>query len=90
MVKMANIDHSNINKGELLTSYLVDVNMTIRRFMKELHDGYNREPLAEISYNTVSKKLNELTLIITNMIFSENENIFASLRFKHILMTYQE
>ena len=86
--KMAgHIDHGFL-AGELLTGYVIEANYTVRRAMKELHNEYNRNPLKEINEDIVQTKLDELLMNVTNRIFGENDNIFASLQLKQILLTY--
>ena len=86
--KMAGHVEHGFTEGELLTSYVVDTNYAVRRVMKELHDGYNRNPLKNITVDSLQQNLDELLMNIVNRVFGENDNIFSSIQLKQILLTY--
>jgi hypothetical protein len=74
--------------GELLTSYIADIHYTVRRLMKELHEGYTRKPLVDISPSSAQVFLEEMLMNIINRVFGEKDNIFAAIQMKQILLTH--
>lgn len=84
-------------QGELLSSFLVGLRDLARQFFKLFHDGYNREPLGndifKISIDDrimiIEKKIHEVILKCLNLLIGEKDNIYASVNYKYLLLTFQ-
>jgi hypothetical protein len=82
--------------SELLSSYLLDLSVILMRFMRELHDGYNRNPFGPEVFelpsmdkvSSIRKQLDNLVLNVLNQIISDKENIYASLNYKYLLLNF--
>jgi hypothetical protein len=78
---------------ELLSSYILDLRDTTRKFMKEFHDLYNRDPLAQEIFDksnmtTINHRIETiLTTAITNQI-SDKDNLYQSLNYKYLLLNF--
>jgi hypothetical protein len=78
---------------ELLSTFLLSTETLSRRFMKELHDGYNRSPLDEAVFklsaeersNKIIEKLDFIVLDIVNNLISVKSNMFSGLFYKRFL-----
>lgn len=77
--------------SELLISYLYDLEKQTNRFMKALHNGYNRAPIDEDQINTVviKKHLNDLLEKIINQQISNSDNIYIMLNFKYLILNFR-
>lgn len=78
---------------EILSSYLLDLRDTTRRFMKDLHDSYNREPLplevfSSHDVTTIQNKLDSTLNVSINNQISENDNLYSSLNYKYLILNY--
>lgn len=78
---------------ELLSSYILDLRDSNRKFMKDLHDTYNRDPinkdiLEKNDMSMINQKIEQvLTAAITNQINDKN-NIYQSLNYKYLLLNF--
>lgn len=81
---------------ELLSSFIVELEDITRRFMKDLHDGYNREPFKKEVYtlpvhdkmSAINKKIEEIINKTLQTIIGINENIYSALNYKYLLLNY--
>jgi len=82
---------------ELLSSYLLELKNIMSRFMKELHDGYNRAPLLDEVFekkdeyskaNTIIEKLEKIVLVAIETLISDGENIYSELNYKYLLLNF--
>lgn len=79
---------------ELLSSYILSLRKLSNRFMKELHDAYNRNPLNDEVFNGSNKvsqindKLDEIFIKLFNTLISDKSNIYSSLNYKYLLLNF--
>jgi hypothetical protein len=81
---------------ELLSSFMVDLEDISRRFMKDLHDGYNRDPLKKEVFDlppyekasAIGKKLEDILNKTIQTVISDKENIYSALNYKYLLLNY--
>jgi len=81
---------------ELLSSFLVILQDMSRKFMKDLHDGYNRDPLPsnifELSndekINAITGKINEILLKNINILITDKDNIYSVMNYKYLILNY--
>ncbi len=89
-------DGGRFSFSELLASFLVDLDALVNRFMKELHDGYNRNLLPKTVFkepkpqkvSIISKKLEEILLKALMTVLSDKENIYSSINYKYLLLNF--
>jgi hypothetical protein len=89
-------DASNFQFHETFTTFLVDLDKAAIRFMKNLHDGYNREPLnPSVFKEKLTSKKNKIytyieTLVnkIINTIINNNDNIYNNINYKDMLLNF--
>ncbi len=102
MLNMFNIG-SNVTKyefsagafpfHEILSAYVVDLQQMCDRFMREVHDGYNRNPLsAEVfeqkDNSDVIKKIDSIILAVVHMLITTNDNIYAYMNYKYMILNF--
>jgi hypothetical protein len=81
---------------ELLASYIKELRFISMRFMKELHDGYNREPLNDSIFTTPKKEkrrtiIDKLESIIKASVLitiDSKTNIYSIMTYKYNLLNY--
>lgn len=79
---------------ELLSSYILGLQKLSNRFMKELHDAYNRNPLDDEVFNSSDKmqqindKLDEILIKLFNTLISDKSNIYSALNYKYLLLNF--
>lgn len=91
----------NYNAGafpfeELLASYLKELNFISQRFMKELHDGYNRDPISDEIFKGPNKdkrriimdKLEEIIKSAILITVDNTSNIYSTIITKYNLLNY--
>lgn len=81
--------------SELLASYVNELKYITQRFMKELHDAYNRNPLkeefklpAEKRLQLIKEKLNDVLNKTITLIISDKQNIYTVLNYKYLLLNF--
>jgi hypothetical protein len=81
---------------ELLASYIKELRFISMRFMKELHDGYNREPLKDSIFTTPKKekrrtitdKLESIIKASVLITIDSKTNIYSVMTYKYNLLNY--
>jgi len=79
---------------ETESSFLVQIDYLRDRFMKELHDGYNRAPFADDVFaqddkeEVIKKKLSDIIDKVMGIILSDKSNIFNSVNAKLLSITH--
>lgn len=92
----AKFDAGRFSFSELIASFLVDLETLVNRFMKELHDGYNRNTLPKSVFsekhdhrvNLVSKRLEEVLVKALMTVLSDKDNIYSSINYKYLLLNF--
>lgn len=76
--------------AELLTTFFVSLDKLAGRFMKELHDGYNNDPLipSEFTADRVKVKLDDVLLKTIHLLIDSTENIYSNINFKYLILNY--
>lgn len=96
-VKQSGVNEFDAGKfpfHEVLSSFLVDLEAITCQFMKNLHDGYNRNPLAvdvfthKNKLDAVEKKLEETINKVIGTILSTADNIYGSVNYKWLILNY--
>lgn len=85
----------NFPFSELLSSYINTLQHITRRFMKELHDGYNRAPLQDEfelpsarRKEIITARLNDVLSRAISLVVSDKQNIYSSLNHKYLLLNF--
>ncbi len=94
--KLREFDANHFPFSELLCSFMLEMDIIVRRFMKELHDGYNRAPFAKEYFDSsadekstaLTEKLDEILLKILAIILNDKDNIYISLNAKYLLLNF--
>jgi len=79
---------------ETESSFLVQIDYLRDRFMKELHDGYNRAPFADDVFaqddkeEVIKKKLSDIIDKVMGIVLSDKSNIFNSVNAKLLSITH--
>ncbi len=78
---------------EILSAYVVDLQYMCDRFMRELHDGYNRNTLPDEVFeqkdNTVVlNKIDEVVLSVIQMLITSNDNVYMYLNYKYMILNF--
>ena len=89
---------TNFNAGkfafsELLSSFIVDLQDSTRKFMKDLHDGYNSNLLPSEVFTSkdlpvINKKIEFLLLNSLENQLNSSDNIYSSLNYKYLILNY--
>ena len=75
--------------SELIISYITELRTISQRFVRELQQGYERDPLkGEPSADEKRKKFEELVKASLEHSISLKSNIYQSLSFKNMLLSY--
>ena len=82
--------------SELVSSYISDLQWIQRRFMKELHDGYNRKLPSDDTFkvpvgkmkDTVVKLIDEVLLKTIQIIINDSDNIYSTLNHKYLILNF--
>jgi hypothetical protein len=82
--------------SELLSSFIVDILHISRRFSRELHDGYSRNPLKskvfeeskEQRMHLITKKINDVIFNAVHLIIKNTDNIYSALHYKYLLINF--
>jgi hypothetical protein len=88
-------DAGRARYGELLGTYLAELRQVVRRFMKELHDGYNRNPIdwrkigEKRGFDIVMKRLEDLLMGVLNILISDKTNLYTTLNHKYFLLNFR-
>lgn len=86
---------SKFPTSEIMASYLKELVEISRQFMKELHNGYNREPLASGVFKSADKrtaiidKLDDVLNKVINTIISNKSNIYVALNYKYLILNFE-
>jgi len=81
---------------EILVTYIKDLQDLATRFMKELHDQYNKNPLSDTVFReSLSKKndmiiqhLEQILTKIIQIVLNNKDNIYATLNYKYLLLNF--
>jgi hypothetical protein len=72
---------------ETLNTYIVNMYSLSHRFMKELHDKFNRgEPIENFTTAEITKKINSILEEVINNLISDDNNIYTMVNHKHLLL----
>jgi hypothetical protein len=88
-------DAGKAGYGELLGTYLSELRRVVSRFMKELHDGYNRKPIdwskigEKRAKDVVLKKMEDLVMGVLGVLISDRSNLYTVLNHKYFLLNYR-
>jgi hypothetical protein len=95
------VSSQNYNAGkfpfsELLSSYMKDIHNISQRFMKELHDGYNRNPIKESVFQKpvnerteyIIDQLKKILVKVIHTIVNNKDNIYVTLNYKYLLLNF--
>jgi hypothetical protein len=82
--------------SELLSSFLVDLQNNTRKFMKELHDGYVREPLKSEVFEAkeesrmiaINEKIFNSIEKAIELVIRDKDNLYSSLHYKYMLLNF--
>ena len=83
--------------GELLSTYIRDLRQLAFRFMKELHNGYNRDMLkddvfsksGDERYKIVYSKIEVVLNKVIQAIVGNKSNIYAALNYKYLMLNFE-
>jgi len=83
--------------SEILSSYIVSLTALTNRFMKELHDGYNRNPLSDKIFlkpvndifKIIIEKIENILSSTIETLINNNDNIYNTYNFKYKLLNFQ-
>jgi hypothetical protein len=81
---------------ELLSSYLKEMADLSRRFMKELHDGYDRDSVPTNIFTTslsnkkeiIESKILSLLESVIQTLISNKDNIYITLNYKYLILNF--
>lgn len=81
---------------EVLSSFILELEDINRRFLKDLHDLYNRDPLDKSVFSksdsdklaAVQNKLEDCVLRSIQLVISDKDNIYSSINFKYLLLNF--
>ena len=93
---IANYTAGHFPFSELLSSFMTDLQSTTRRFVKELHDGYGRDPLKNTVFGLpktermfiIKKKLEDVIESALNLSIKADSNIYAAMYHKYMVLNY--
>lgn len=75
--------------SELLATYIGDLHKLKRRFSKELHDKYNRDPISQnINNDVAQKRIMEDIAHILDILITPTSNIYSVLSYKHLQLNF--
>jgi hypothetical protein len=80
--------------SEVLSSFLVELQYMTRRFSKEMHDGYSRNPPSNKIYDLpkrekmeiIMKKIHDIIEETVELIIKDGSNIYSSLHTKYLIL----
>jgi hypothetical protein len=80
--------------SEILSSFLVELQYMTRRFSKEMHDGYSRNPPSNKIYDMpkkermeiILKKIHDIIEETVGLIIKDGSNIYSSLHTKYLIL----
>ena len=81
---------------EVLSSFIVELEEITRRFMKDMHDLYNREPLNASIFDLqeydklteITKKIEESVNKAIQTVISDKDNIYSTMNYKYLLLNF--
>jgi hypothetical protein len=82
--------------SELLCTYIKELRYITNRFMKELHNGYNRNPLNDTVFTqpkkemkkTIIDKIEEIIEKAIQITLHHKTNIYSDMTYKYFLLNY--
>jgi hypothetical protein len=93
---LAKFDVGAFPYSELLSSFLVNLTNNTNRFMKELHDGYVRDPLKDAVFAMkdsermpiIRKKIEDIIANAIDLIIKDSDNLYSDLHYKYLLLNF--
>lgn len=81
--------------SELLVTYIRALRSITIRFMKELHNGYNRDPFdnsvfAQLTQNAIMDRLESVVKKAVLITVHHKTNIYSDMAYKYFLLNYTE
>jgi len=79
---------------EILSTFIVSLRKLGNRFMKELHNAYNRNELPSSTFDSadkvtvIYKKLDEIITALLQMLIDDKTNIYSSMNYKYLLLNF--
>jgi len=82
---------------ELMSSFITSLQTNTRRFAREVHNGYSRNPLKDADFDKSSKEGNKqvavdkITEVLKNaveLVIKLDDNLFTSSYYKYLLLNY--
>lgn len=82
--------------SEVLSTFIVELQKTIRRFAKELHDSYTRRPLpadifelpSDQRAEEINKKIESVIRDTLVLVIKPTDNIYSTLYFKYLVLNF--
>jgi hypothetical protein len=83
-------ESNKFSDNEIFVSFLVELNLLTRRYMKDLHDGYFRYRDKKIfdSIDKVKDKLYEIIEKTLDNLIRENANIYSAMYYKFLILNF--
>ncbi len=73
---------------EVLASFTTALQMTGRRFAREIHNGYSRDPLKPEDIGAAVEKIHTVIKNATELVVKSDENLFTSNYYKYLILNY--
>ena len=82
--------------NEVLASFLTEISIITRKFIKNLHDEYNRNKIDKSIFslpkdkkiNMINTKIEEMINNSINAIIDNKENIYSIIKFKYLILNF--
>lgn len=91
---MKNLNAGTFSFSEVLCSFIVNLQLATRRFARELHNGYTRNPLKldvfeKHDYMTIIReKISSIVFDAISLIIKLDENIYTNLHYKYLILNF--